>query len=96
MLVGLPVVAFGERILRINIVLLMVAAGIGGALVMELPLAAVSLLEVRRGGLRWSWTVADFVWPGIAFGIAGAAGWLYRWLLRKDSRVAVPAPTPAP
>jgi hypothetical protein len=58
-LVGLPVVALGDRILRMNILLLTILAGIGGAVVMLLPIILTKVLATR-GGYRWSWSLGDF------------------------------------
>src|SRR6266545_3748143 len=74
MLVGLPIIAFGDRILRMNCPLLMTVAGTGGAVVMLLPVVLTKMLAT--GGIyRWSWSLGDFLWPGVAFIIAAPTGW---------------------
>jgi hypothetical protein len=83
-LVGLPFVALGDRILRMNRLLLMLVAGTGGALVMELPVVLTMLVDTRPG-YRWVWSLETFRWPGMAFAIAATAGWLYRKFLNEES-----------
>jgi hypothetical protein len=90
MLVGLPVVALGERILRMSLPLLMLLAGIGGAVVMLLPIVLTKVLATK-GGYRWSWSIGDFGWPGVAFAIAAPTGWLYRKFLKKEVSQGNPA-----
>jgi hypothetical protein len=63
MLVGLPIIALGERILRISQPLVMIVAGIGGAVVMVLPIALTKALA-SQGGYR-SWSLGDFLWPSV-------------------------------
>ena len=84
MLVGLPVIALGDRVLRMNLLLLMIVAGIGGAVVMLLPIVFTKMLATS-GGYRWSWSLGDFLWPGAAFSIAAPTGWLYRKFLHNES-----------
>lgn len=77
--VGLPLVAVGDKVLRINKALLMIAGGAGGVLVIELPAVVVQLLTP---GVHFVWSFRDLIWPGLAFAIAAPATWLYRTLLR--------------
>lgn len=87
-IVGLPLVALDDKILRMNRLLLMLIAGTGGALVMELPFVVtfvVTKLAAPKAGYRWSWSLGDLAWPSIAFAIAAPAGWLYRKLLHEES-----------
>ena len=89
-IVGLPLVALGDKILRIGRLLVMLIAGMGGAPVMELPFFFTKL-ATTNAGYRWSWSLGDFGWPTIAFAIAAPTGWLYRKLLQKEStRIKVP------
>jgi hypothetical protein len=88
-LVGLPIVALGDRTLRMNAALLMAAAGVGGALVMELPAAVVRALSPQ---VHWAWSLQDLKWPGFAFAIAASAAWFYRVLLKSRSGGASDGP----
>ena len=89
-IVGLPLVALGDKILRIGRLLVMLIAGIGGALVMELPSFFI-MLATTNAGYRWSWSLGDLGLPTIAFAIAAPTGWLYRKLLQEEStRIQVP------
>jgi hypothetical protein len=83
-LVGLPLIALGDRILRMSCLLLMLVVGTGGALVMELPVIITTLVDTRAG-YRWSWSLENFRWPGVAFAIAATAGWLYHKFLNEES-----------
>lgn len=84
-LVGLPFVALGDRVFRMSTVSLATAAGVGGALVMELPTFVVWALSPN---IHYAWSVQDFRWPSLAFVIAASTAWLYRTLLRSRSPIA--------
>jgi hypothetical protein len=88
-LVGIQIVAFGDRSLKVNQLLLMLVVGAGGAVVMLLPILVTKVLATK-GGYRWSWSPGDFLWPGVAFSIAGPTGWLYRRFLSKERNAAPP------
>jgi hypothetical protein len=89
-IVGLPLVALGDKILRIGRLLVLLIVGMGGALVMELPFFFTRLASTNAG-YRWSWSLGDLGWPTIAFAIAAPTGWLYRKLLQEEStRIQVP------
>ncbi|HVO71562.1 MAG TPA: hypothetical protein VMT24_16040 [Aggregatilineaceae bacterium] len=81
-LVGLPFIALGDMVLRMNTAALMAAAGLGGALVMELPYAIVRSFTPS---LHFLWSVHDLIWPCLAFAIAAFSAWLYRTLLRSKA-----------
>ena len=81
-IVGLPLVALGDKILRIGRLLVMLIAGLGGALVMELPVI-ITTLATANAGYRSAWSLRDLFWPTIAFAIAAPTGWLYRKLLQE-------------
>jgi hypothetical protein len=82
--VGLPIIALGERVLRMNALLLALVTGAGGALVMELPFLITKAITASDS-FRWSWSVRELFWPSVAFAIAAFAGWLYRRLLKNES-----------
>jgi uncharacterized membrane protein len=83
-LVGLPVIALGDRVLRMSAFWLMIVAGVGGALVMELPF----IITTAGAHSLWSRNLQELAWPGFAFGIAALAAWLYRRLLKDESTKA--------
>jgi hypothetical protein len=84
-LVGLPVIALGDKVLRLNTAVLTTAAGLGGAVVMELPYVLVQALSPT---LHFVWSTHDFIWPVLGFLIASSAAWLYRTLLRSKFAAA--------
>lgn len=84
MLVGLPIVALGDRILRMNRLLLMTVAGTGGAVVMLLPVVLTKMLATGEI-YRLSWSLGDFLWPSVAFIIAAPTSLVYRKLLHRES-----------
>jgi hypothetical protein len=84
MLVGLPIIALGDKILRMSRLLVMIVAGTGGAAVMLLPIAFTKI-SATKGGYPWPWYLGDFLWPGVAFSIATPTGWLYRKFLNNES-----------
>ena len=86
-LVGLPVVALGDKVLRMSAFRLMIVAGAGGALVMELPFIITKVVAAGARSL-WSWNLQELAWPGVAFGIAALAAWLYRRFLKDESTKA--------
>lgn len=83
LLVGLPLVALGERILRAPFLLLALAGGLGGALVMALP--AIVFGHYLPPGAHWKHSFDDLKWEGIAFVIAALATGLYYRFLRHEA-----------
>jgi hypothetical protein len=79
-LVALPIVALGDRILRMGVIGLSLAAGTGGVSVIELPYLITRVLTPRT---HYIWSVRDLVWPGLAFGAGVFAGWVYGMLLSR-------------
>ena len=84
-LVGLPFIALGDKVLRMNTVVLTAAAGVGGAVVVELPYVIVQSLSPS---LHFVWSAHDFIWPGLGFVIAASAVWLYRTFLKSKFAAA--------
>jgi hypothetical protein len=72
-LVALPIVALGDRILRMGV-------GTGGVFVIELPYLISRVLTPR---IHFIWSVRDLVWPSLAFGAGAFAGCVYRVLLSR-------------
>ena len=100
--VGIPIVTLGDRILRMNVLLVMMLTGIGGAVTMLLPTAlllALAIASVPNIGPpvpgAYSSAIRNLFFPffgvtsSIAFGVAAPTGWLYRKFLYKES-VGVP------
>ena len=79
-LVALPIVALGDRILRMGVIGLSLAAGTGGVFVIELPYLITRVLTPR---IHYIWSVRDLVWPSLAFGAGAFAGCVYRMLLSR-------------
>ena len=79
-LVALPIVALGDRILRMGVIGLSLAAGTGGVFVIELPYLITRVLTPRT---PYSWSVRDLVWPSLAVGAGAFAGCVYRMLLSR-------------
>lgn len=79
-LVALPIVALGDRILRIGVIRLPLAAGAGGVFVIELPYLITRVLTPH---IHYIWSVRDLVSPSLAFGAGAFAGCVYRILLSR-------------
>ena len=86
-LVGIPIIAMGNRILRIPPILLGIAGAIAGVFVIIFPffvLAVISRGTVNFAGWRWSSLKS---WPAFGAGIGACAVILYRWLLTRALRL---------
>jgi len=79
-LVALPIVALGDKILRIGVIGLPLAAGAGGVFVIELPYLITRVLTPR---IHYIWSVRDLVWPSLAFGAGAFAACVYRMLISR-------------
>jgi hypothetical protein len=82
-LVGIPIIAMGNRILRIPTILFGIVGAIAGAFVTIFPffvLAVISRGTVNFAGWRWSSLKS---WPAFGAGIGACAVILYRWLLSR-------------
>jgi hypothetical protein len=83
-LVGIPIIAMGNRILRIPPILLGIAGAIAGAFVIIFPffvLAVISRGTVNFAGWRWSSLKG---WPAFGAGIGASGVILYSWLLSRE------------
>ncbi|MGH9772574.1 MAG: hypothetical protein ACRD4Q_12910 [Candidatus Acidiferrales bacterium] len=79
--VGLPVVALGDRVAsRKYLPVVSLSSGLGGAFFLFLP-----DLVARFTGRVYSyeWSLADLVWPAIGFSMAAATALMYWILLRR-------------
>ena len=72
--------SLGDRILRMGVIGLPLAAGAGGVFVIELPYLITRVLTPR---IHYIWSVRDLVWPSLAFGAGAFAGCVYRMLLSR-------------
>ena len=82
--VGLPLIALGERVFRVPYPLLLLAGGLGGALVMVLP--AIVFGFYNAPGVHWKYSISDLRWEGIAFVIAAPTTALYRRFLDQKCK----------
>jgi hypothetical protein len=85
-LVGIPIIAMGNQILRIPTLLLGVAGAIAGAFIMLLPFFVVSVIArgtIDFAGWRWSSLKS---WPAFGGGIGASGLILYSWLLSRAIR----------
>lgn len=83
LLVGLPLVALGERALRVPFLTLTLAGGLGGALVMFLP--AIIFCFYLQPGTHWKYSLDSLKWEGIAFVIAVLTTALYYRFLQHET-----------
>lgn len=83
LLVGLPLVALGERILRVPFLRLIFAGGLGGALVMALP--AIIFSYYLPPGAHWRHSFNDLKWEGVAFATAALTTALYYGFLHHEA-----------
>jgi len=81
-LVGIPLIAIGNRVLRMPKILLGLAGAVGGIFVMLLPALVlwVSSLGAEHFSLDW---VDLKGWPAFNAGIGAAAVIIYGWLLSR-------------
>jgi hypothetical protein len=80
LVVGLPLIALGDRIFRVPFALVVCAGGLVAALLMLSP-----NLVVRFVGPQSHWVpfaIQDLAWPSVAFGVAAFATALYCFLSR--------------
>jgi len=91
MLVGIPIIAMGSRILRIPKLLLGIAGAIAGASVILLPTVIGWAISLGTEHFVLNWTYLKG-WP--AFGAAIGAGGLtlYSWLFSREINRTKPQP----
>ena len=71
----LSLVALGGLVRRVPFLILVLAGGLGGTLVMALPTAVFGFYMSPR--VEWRYTSDDLNWYGIMFAIAAATTGLY-------------------
>jgi hypothetical protein len=82
--VALPLIAIGDRILRLPTLTLAFEGGFAGALLMLSPNLVVRIVQ---SDVHWaSFSFRDFAWPGVAFAVAFVAVALYRTFLIRALR----------
>jgi hypothetical protein len=83
-LVGIPIIAMGNRILKIPKIFLGIVGAIAGAFIILFPIFVVSVISrgtVDFAGWRWSSLKS---WPAFGAAIGACAVSLYRWLLSRE------------
>jgi hypothetical protein len=81
-LVGIPIIAMGNRILRVPKILLGITGAIAGGLVMLFPTFDVTVISrISFAGLRWSSLNG---WPTFGAGIGASGVIIYSWLLSRE------------
>ena len=77
--IALPLIAIGDRIMRLPALALAFAGGLAGAILMLSPNLLVRLLQPDVHWARFSFR--DLAWPGIAFPVGFVGVALYRMFL---------------
>lgn len=84
LVVALPLIAIGDRAMRLPALVLAFGGGCAGALLMLLP---SMLIRLFQPDVYWAaFSYHDLAWPGVAFPIAFVAVALYRILLFQSLR----------
>jgi hypothetical protein len=83
LLVGLPLVALGEWARRVPFLVLTLAGGLGGALVMYLPTIIFGFY--LQPGTHWKYSLDSLKWEGLAFVIAALTTALYYRFLHHEA-----------
>ena len=82
LVIGLPLIAIGDHIMRIPALALAFAGGFSGALLMLSPNLLFRLIQP---GAHWAaFSFPDLAWPGIAFTVAFVAVARYRMFLTRS------------
>ena len=82
--IAVPLIAIGDRIMRIPALALALAGGCSGALLMLSPNLLARILDPEVHYARFSFR--DLAWPAVAFAVAFAATALYRVFLCRCMR----------
>jgi hypothetical protein len=76
LVVALPLIAIGDRVLRLPALTLAFGGGFAGAFLMLSPNLVIRIVE---SDVHWApFSFRDFAWPGVAFAVAFVAVALYR------------------
>jgi hypothetical protein len=86
-LVGIPIVAIGNRILKIPKILLGLAGAVGGAFVILLPALVLWAGSLGSEHFRLDWAYLKG-WPAFGAGIGVSGVILYSWLLSREVKRA--------
>jgi hypothetical protein len=81
-LVGIPIIAMGNQILRISKVFLGFAGAAAGVLIVLLPTVVLSAISLGSGHFRLDWSYMKG-WPVFGAGIGASGMILYSWLLSR-------------
>ena len=96
--VGLPIIALGDRVSRIPYMIVALVGGLGGAFAIDLPGLLFWLFanepvqpgQTNTGLLAGIISGAALGWDGIAFAIAAPASVLYRMFLGRATSKSPP------
>ncbi len=80
-LVGLPMIAMGDRVLKVPILLMGIAGAIAGTLVVLLPFVLTALILNGSIHLQEDWNSEKSALPAFGAGIGACAMMLFRWFL---------------
>lgn len=88
-LVGIPIIAMGNRILKIPKILLGAVGAAAGALIMLLPSLVFWALGSVNSPMNWAYLKG---WPAFGAGIGASGVILYSWLLSREIHRTIPKP----
>ena len=88
-LIGLPVIAMGDRVRRLPALWLAVVTGLCGSFIIELPTLLIYLASLSLRPETLVWQLHDLILPGTAFLVAASTAVLYRVFLTKASSVHI-------
>jgi hypothetical protein len=88
-LVGLPLIAMGNRVCHVPALSFAALAGLCGSFIVELPTLIIYILSLSRGPQRLTWAFSDLVLPSAAFSVAASVAVLYRTFLIKKGRPGI-------
>ena len=95
LLVGLPVILLGDRVLRVPVLVMGIAGAFAGFLSYCLPFVVGASILGSNGKFKMDWNSPKAVLLKIAIGIAACALMLYRWMLAHLWKEHLPVKTPA-
>lgn len=94
-LVGLPVILLGDRVLRVPVLVMGVAGAAAGFLLMCLPFVLGALFLGLNGKFKMDWNSSEAKLTEIGIGLGACAMMLYRLMLARLWKEHLPVKTPA-
>ncbi|WP_144312458.1 hypothetical protein [Terriglobus saanensis] len=89
-LAGIPMIAMGNRILRIHTILLGFAGAIAGAFAILIPFFVSAVIANGTiNSSEWRWSSLES-WPAFGAGNGTCAVILYRWMLSRATKRTEP------